>query len=68
MAAKRNRTYQISYKHEEYGSNSIGCDFASVAAAQQKIKAIKDNPGQAGYADWLKDACLWVSDNKGNIY
>ncbi len=27
-------TYRISYKHDEHGSDSLGCDFTTVAAAK----------------------------------
>ncbi len=60
--------YRISFKHKEHGSDSLGCNFQTVAAAEAEIAAIKDNPERAGYAAWLKEACLWVSDSKGNIY
>ncbi len=66
--SRNRKTYRISFKHDDHGSDSLGCDFASVAAAKAEIAVIESNPGHGGWAEWLKEASLWVTDDNGNIY
>lgn len=68
-ASKKTKTvYFINYKHPEHGSDRLGCEFISADAASREIAIIETDPGQAGYADWMKGASMWVTDDKGNIY
>jgi hypothetical protein len=62
------KTYRVSYKHKEYGSDTLGHDFATVASATRAIELLRTNPGQMGYCEWLREATLWVVDSKGNVY
>ena len=59
--------YRITYKHDVHGSDTLGCDFATVADAKAEIVAIESDPGKAGWAPWLQNAVLWVTDDNGNI-
>lgn len=61
-------TYHVCYKHPEHGSDHLGCDYPTSEAAHREIEAIQRDPGRAGWAGWLKDATLWVSDDQGNLY
>lgn len=68
MKTSKRNAYRISFKHDEHGSDSLGCDFATIKAAQREIESIQREPGSVGWADWLRNATLWITDEKGNIY
>lgn len=65
---KAQKVYLIAYKHDEHGSDHLGCEFVSPEAARREIEVIRQDPGAAGYVEWLKEACLWVTDDQGSIY
>lgn len=60
--------YHVLFKHPDHGSGRIGCNFATADAAFREIAEIENDPAKHGWHDWLKDACLWVEDDHGNIY
>lgn len=59
--------YEIAYKHAEHGSDTIGCNYRTIAAALRAIAQIHSDPSQIGLCDWLRDASLWVVDGEGRI-
>lgn len=60
--------FYICYKHDEYGSDRLGCCYYTIESAEKEIEIIRGDPGKVGWSDWLKDAILWVVDEDGNIY
>ena len=67
-AKKPAKIYEINYKHPIHGSDIIGHDFLTVAAAVKEIKIIQAKSNSA-YHEWLADAILWVADaENGDIY